>query len=311
MEKNKAGNLSIGQILQSKTSTKNINGKNAKSNIYKENNYEADQINNEKDFNKKKNKNKSNKNIENTKPGKNKWRKWLKIAIAILLVVIILSVVFIFIIDYKVEKTGKSHLLVSDKTTKGDMLALDSLDKDYDCVIVPGARVFNNTTPSLMLQDRMDVAFEIYNRKIAPKILVSGDHGTKEYDEVNVMRDYLISKGVPTEDIFMDHAGFDTYQTIYRARDIFQVRKAIITTQDFHLYRALYIGEKLSTEKQTILLDGLDSALRDYQNSRWNRCREYLARVKAFLECEITKPEPQYLGDVININGDGNQTVDK
>jgi len=227
------------------------------------------------------------KNSYSHKKGVKKFWKRVRIVMYTLLGLIVATVVFIFVIDSHVEKTGKEH-----------ELTVYLLDNDYDCVIVPGAAVYQNSIPSPMLQDRLDMAVEIYQKKIAPKILVSGDHGKADYDEVSVMRSYLIDKGIPSGDIFMDYAGFDTYQTLYRARDIFQVKKAVIATQDFHLYRALYIGEKLSLD-----LDGVDSAVRDYHNSSWNRAREYLARVKAFLECEIFKPAPKFLGETIPIHG--------
>ncbi len=216
-----------------------------------------------------------------------RWRRmgWIMILLCALAV---LSILFVVMIDAYVEKTGRQHLMAADQTGSA-----------YDCVIVPGAAVYQNAYPSPMLQDRLDVAAEIYNKKIVPKILVSGDNGDKNYDEVTVMQKYLIGKGILAKDIFMDYAGFDTYQTIYRARDVFQVKRAVIVTQDFHLYRALYIGEKLSID-----LVGVDSAIRDYHNSQWNRAREYLARMKAFLECEIFKPKPKFLGDVIPISGD-------
>lgn len=217
-----------------------------------------------------------------------KRRKWLGIAMILLFSLIIVSIVFVLLIDAYVEKTGKHYVQ-----------AMDQLDTGYDCVIVPGAAVYQNSIPSPMLQDRLDVAIEIYHKKIVPKILVSGDNGNTDYDEVTVMRTYLVDKGIPEADIVMDYAGFDTYQTIYRARDVFLVKKALIATQDFHLYRALYIGEKLSVD-----LTGMDSALRDYHNSLWNRSREYLARVKAFLECEIFKPKPKFLGEVIPVSGE-------
>ncbi len=219
-----------------------------------------------------------------------KWKKTLKIVFFLMLAILVLTVIFVWIIDSRVEKTGRAHVLT-----------IDQLNKDYDCVIVPGAAVYQNAVPSPMLADRLDIALQIYEKGLAPKILVSGDNGTEEYNEVKVMRDYLVEKGVPREDIFMDYAGFDTYQTIYRARDIFLVKKAVLVTQDFHLYRGLYIGEKLSVE-----LDGVDSAVRDYHNAARNRSREYLARVKAFLECEIFKPLPKFLGDTVPISGKGN-----
>lgn len=236
---------------------------------------------------------KNNNNRNNPHIKKRKFR-WVKIMTLSIFVIIVFTVLLVLIIDSYVERTGKSK-----------NLSIDNVTQKYDCIIVPGARVFSNSIPSIMLQDRLDTAFKLYEKKVAPKILVSGDHGTIGYDEVNTMRTYLLNKGMPSEDIFMDHAGFDTYQTIYRAREIFGVKSAIITTQDFHLYRALYIGTKLS-----INVDGVDSAIRDYHNSSWNRFREYLARVKAFIECEITKPKSQYLGEKIPISGDGNQTLD-
>jgi vancomycin permeability regulator SanA len=258
----------IGQELQARTRTK----KQAKK--------EANR------FFKKTKRQKSAQGDLESKKDRKKWKKWLKIAIFVIFAAIALTIIFMLIIDYQVEKIGKAHVLT-----------IDALTKDYDCVIVPGAAVYNNAVPSPMLADRLDVAADIYQKGLVPKILVSGDNGTVEYNEVLVMKNYLLGLGIPEEDIVMDYAGFDTYQTLYRARDIFLVKKAVIVTQDFHLYRALYIGEMLSLE-----LDGVDSALRDYHNSTWNRSREYLARVKAFLECVILKPEPKFLGDTIPIN---------
>lgn len=229
------------------------------------------------------------------KKRREKRRKWLWIITSGILVSIVLSVAAIWLIDFRVESIGKKRVV-----------AIADLTDGYDCVIVPGAAVYRNSIPSAMLQDRLDVAIELYQKKIVPKILVSGDHGKENYDEVSVMRNYLVGRGIPTEDIFMDYAGFDTYQTIYRARDVFLVRRAVLTTQDFHLYRALYIAEKLSVE-----MDGVDSALRNYYNSSWNRAREYLARVKAFIECEILKPEPDFLGEVIPITGGAQTDIDK
>ena len=269
MKNNMEENKNIGQILQAKTSGKKIRNKR-----------------NQDGQNRKE---KSGRRA-GTLPGTvgKKRKKWLRIVMILILVLMVLSIVFVLLIDAYVEKTGKR-----------DVLAMDQLGSGYDCVIVPGAAVYQNSIPSPMLKDRLDVAAEIYRKKIVPKILVSGDNGNKEYDEVTVMQKYLIDNGIPAKDIVMDYAGFDTYQTIYRARDVFQVKKAVIATQDFHLYRALYIGEKLSVD-----LVGVDSTLRDYNNSLWNRSREYLARVKAFLECEIFKPKPKFLGDVIPIGGD-------
>ena len=112
-------------------------------------------------------------------------------------------------------------------------------------VLLLGAKVKSDGMPSGILQDRIDTAIELYNAKKVDKILVSGDHGTKQYDEVNAMRKYLLDKNIPPQDIFLDHAGFDTYDSLYRARDIFQAKSLIVDTQNFHLNRALYIGKQL------------------------------------------------------------------
>lgn len=232
--------------------------------------------------------NKSTKKIK--KVSSKKFFNKIFLFITIVLCIIIIGTV---IIDLYVSNTGR-------KLTK----EIKELSGEFDCIIVPGAFVIANSIPSDILRDRLDVAYDVYTKMKIKRIIVSGDHGTEFYDEVNVMRNYLIKKGIPGEDVFMDHAGFDTYQTIYRARDIFEVNRAVIVTQDFHLYRALYIGKKLGLE-----LFGVDSAIREYKYEKRNRLREFPARVKAFIECEITKPLPKFLGDLIPIHGE-NLTID-
>lgn len=113
---------------------------------------------------------------------------------------------------------------------------------DSSVIIVLGAQVHSNGNPSGILKDRLDTAYAIYKNNSQLKILVSGDHGQKNYDEVNAMKDYLISLGIPTKQIYLDHAGFNTYETMYRAKEIFEVNKAIIVTQDYHLKRAVYLA---------------------------------------------------------------------
>jgi vancomycin permeability regulator SanA len=190
-------------------------------------------------------------------------------------------------------------------TRLGRRLIVGQTDLDrVDCVIVPGALVYADR-PSQMLQDRLDVALEIYRAGYTNRILVSGDHGRTDYDEVNIMRDYLLGLGVPPEHIFMDHAGFDTYDTLFRARDVFLVRTAILVTQEFHLIRALYIGEQLGLE-----VTGVSSDRHDYGKARYYRLREYLARCKAFLDCRVFHARPTYLGETIPISGSGLATVD-
>ena len=118
----------------------------------------------------------------------------------------------------------------------------------YDCILILGAGVHEDGKPSLMLKDRLERGIDLYKAGISEKIIVSGDHGTVGYDEVNVMKNYLIDAGIPSENIFMDHAGFSTYESIYRARDIFCVKSMVIVTQKYHLYRALYIAKEFGLD---------------------------------------------------------------
>ncbi|MCL2486663.1 MAG: YdcF family protein [Oscillospiraceae bacterium] len=176
---------------------------------------------------------------------------------------------------------------------------------ECDAVMVLGARVYNSSgRPSAMLKDRLDYGYELYAAGRAPKILVSGDHGRKNYDEVNVMRQYLMDLGVPREDIFMDHAGFNTYDSMYRARDIFQVERLLISTQEFHINRALYIARGLGVEAY-----GYPCEDKPYYRMFRQNLRESFARVKAVWDVAI-KRQPKFLGDAIPISGDGRLTDD-
>lgn len=176
--------------------------------------------------------------------------------------------------------------------------------EDADCIIVLGCRV-NGETPSPMLGDRLIRGIELYQLGAAPKILMSGDHGRKEYDEVNAMKQYAIDCQVPSDDVFMDHAGFSTYETMYRAKEIFNAEKVIIVTQEYHLYRSIFIAEKLGLDAV-----GVSSDLQSYVKQPVYDMREVLARNKDFF-MTIFKPKPTYLGEVIPITGSGDLTNDK
>ena len=179
-------------------------------------------------------------------------------------------------------------------------------DLNADCIIVLGAGLRPDGKPTWMLEDRIKVGDELYKNHAAPKIIMSGDHGRESYDEVNAMKKYAKSEGVPSKDIFMDHAGFETYDTMYRARDVFGAKKVIIVTQKYHLYRAMYAAKKLGLDAY-----GVSATKRKYDNKQWIRnIREWLARVKIFGKC-ITKPKPKYLGKKIDLKGSGDVTNDK
>ena len=169
--------------------------------------------------------------------------------------------------------------------------------------IVLGARVYADGTPSPMLIDRLETGIKLYKLGKVGKLLLSGDHGQADYDEVNVMLKYVLARGVPDQDVFTDHAGFDTYDTMYRARDVFKVKTALVVTQKFHLARAVYLARRLGLEATGVVAD-----IQAYPNEWRFALREWPARVKAFMQANITHPRPRFLGPAIPIDGDGRAT---
>ncbi|PZM86584.1 hypothetical protein DLH72_00750 [Candidatus Gracilibacteria bacterium] len=206
-----------------------------------------------------------------------------KIILYIFLLLISLGLVIFFINYYILSFSKKNYYNSVDKLEKKEI------------GIVFGASV-KGGKPSLILKDRLDVAFEAYEKGKIEKIIVSGDNSVVTYNEPFVMKKYLLSLGVKKEDIYEDFAGFDTYDSLYRAKDIFKVNELVLFTQDFHLKRAIYIAEKLGIKAY-----GVSTDLRKYLRPRYNYYREIFARVKAFVEIEITKPKPKFLGDTIKI----------
>ena len=213
-----------------------------------------------------------------------------KIIITIIIIVLIASLIPLSINFYVVGSTKKQ--------------INNEIKEEVDCILVLGAGIWGEK-PSPMLQDRLDTAIKLYKDGVSNKIIMTGDHGTKEYDEVNIMKDYAINQGIPSEDIFMDHAGFSTYESIYRARDIFKVKKMVIVTQEYHLYRALHIANSLGVKSY-----GVNSDPRKYAGQMYRELREILARNKDFIY-GIVKPKPTYLGKEIPVSGNGDITNDK
>lgn len=176
---------------------------------------------------------------------------------------------------------------------------------EADAVLVLGAYVHGDGSPSMVLADRLEYGYRLYELKKVKKILVSGDHGGVHYDEVNNMKNYLIAKGVPKEDIFMDHAGFDTYDSMYRAKHIFGIERLIISTQEFHIHRSIYIARSLGIDAY-----GFPSPNKEIYKMTYMNAREMLAHVKAVLETDVLHRKPRFLGEPIPISGDGSVTDD-
>lgn len=211
---------------------------------------------------------------------------------ALIVIICILSGVFYIYANYRVISIGKRHM--SD---------IDVMEQ-ADCIIVPGAAVHGNVV-SISLKKRLDMAFNVYSSGKSGKIIVSGDHGREEYDEVHAMRNYLLEKGVDIEDIFMDHAGFDTYDTIYRAKNIFESQSPVIVSQEDHAMRAAYIADRIGMDCQYVPCAGYSTSETGFQI-----IRESLARVKAFVQSEIFHSKSKYLGETIPVSGSGLLTED-
>lgn len=153
---------------------------------------------------------------------------------------------------------------------------------------------------SQILEDRVQTALKVYNADKVYKILISGDNGSKYYNEVWAIAKYLKKKWINTGDLFLDYAGFDTYDSLYRAKHIFQVKSLIIATQKFHLSRAIYIARSLWIQAY-----GIESDLHQYRNIDRTIYREYIARVKAYIDIVLWS-KPKYEWDIISINGPSN-----
>lgn len=190
------------------------------------------------------------------------------------------------------------------KATEKNIFTADTFENDEkaDCILILGAGV-KDGKPKPMLRDRLLAGIELYKSGAAKKIIMSGDHGRADYDEVNVMRSFAIEQGVRAEDIFLDHAGFSTYDSVYRAKNIFGAENIIIVSQKYHLYRALYISEKLDVKAA-----GVSANLNTYGGQLKRDIREIIARDKDFFKC-IVKPEAEIMGDKIPLDGDGSITL--
>lgn len=222
-------------------------------------------------------------------------KKCFKTLIIICCAAVFLAAVYVFTINGYVIHRTKDRLINTDEAA-----AL----KDVDCILVLGAAVKPDKTPSNMLYDRIMTGVSLYEAGAAPKLIMSGDHGHPDYNEVGTMKKYAMLGGVPSEDIFMDHAGFSTYDSVYRAKEIFGVNKMIIVSQGYHLYRALYIADALGIEAY-----GVSADLRSYSGQLKRELREILARNKDFIMA-ISKPASSVLGDKIPLDGSGDVTND-
>lgn len=225
---------------------------------------------------------------------KEKMKKVFKILLFLMIgIILFLSLMTLFINIYMINYAKKYIIEEEENNTY-----------NYDCITVLGASVRADGTPSLMLRDRLDKGIDLYYKQLSKKILMSGDHMYFDYDEVNTMKRYAIEKDVPSSDIFMDHAGINTYDSMYRLKEIYGVKKTVIVTQNYHLYRSIYIARKLGIDAY-----GIEASPIEYSGQFHRDIREILARVKDFFKV-MFKPKATIMGDAIEVSGNGDITND-
>lgn len=215
---------------------------------------------------------------------KKQWCAIAKNAVVLLLLFALLFAITLLSLNAAIKSVTKDKIL--EPHTAAQL-------GDIDCILVLGCHV-----RSQYLADRLTTAFGLYDMGASPKLLMTGDHGREVYDEVNYMLDKAEEHGIERKDVFTDHAGFSTYESIYRAKEIFGAKRIIIVTQEYHLYRSLYLAEKLGIEAY-----GVSASLHGYGSQDYQNMRESLARMKDFFYALI-KPEPTFLGESIPISGD-------
>ncbi|MGJ1506940.1 SanA/YdcF family protein [Sphingobacterium siyangense] len=167
--------------------------------------------------------------------------------------------------------------------------------------IIFGAGI-NGDQPSRYLKDRLDAGISLYKNHKVDKILLSGDNGRDEYDELSVMKLYCQKNGIDTAKIYIDYAGFDSYSTMYRAKYIFNVDTAILVSQKYHLNRCVYLGDKLGIKSF-----GYSADRGAYPGYKYYAFREKLSVAKAFLDV-MRNRKPKYLGKQVDVNGKSNYT---
>ncbi|MBR2388872.1 MAG: YdcF family protein [Clostridia bacterium] len=212
---------------------------------------------------------------------------------AVILVVALLALSFVCVTNAVIITSTDDKILSVDEAAELD---------GVDCILVLGCGLRSDGSPSDMLNDRLAVGTSLYKSGNFRAILMSGDHGRVEYDEVGAMKNFALAQNIPSTDIFMDHAGFSTYESMYRAKEIFGADKIIVVTQGYHLPRALYIASSLGIEAY-----GVSADVRSYRGQIIRDARELLARSKDFLYT-LTKPLPTYLGEPVSLDADGNVT---
>jgi SanA protein len=212
-------------------------------------------------------------------------KRYKRAFVAAMLLAMLCAVAAFAGINARIMLAARPHIIAPDEA------------RAYVC-IVPGARVYPDGRLSHIYYDRLMTAAELYRAGRVRRILVSADHRRTHYDESNAGKNFLLRQGIPARDIFTDHAGFDTYDTMIRAKRVFMVNDAVVATQRYHLYRSVYLGRALGMQVRGVIADR-----RGYQRMRYYRFRELFANIKAFRDI-VLHADPRFYGAPIPITGD-------
>ena len=218
-----------------------------------------------------------------------------KMFVCIATTIFLFTAGIIFMMD-KVQSLGEEKII-----------SLDELPNDIDVILVLGAGVKDDGTPCDMLIDRLKTSIEVKKQLGEDvKFLLTGDHSKNDYNEVGSMKKFIQNNcEINDSNIFLDHAGFSTYESRYRAKEIFKVNKMVVVTNEYHLPRALYIANKLGIKAY-----GIPSDIRNYWDIETYEHRERLAQVKDYLYVNLLKPTPTFLGDEIPVDSSNGKITD-
>ncbi len=197
-----------------------------------------------------------------------KARKVLKILSIAVVIGLILVLIGACINLYVIHTGGKR--IYSVKAVRGS---------HADCILVLGAGLKPDGSPSDMLRDRLSFACDLWQEGVSDTVLISGDRASESYDEVTAMKNYLLAHGVPEEAILEDPMGFSTSESLIRAKEVYGYENIIVVTQRYHLYRALYVAEKIGLDAK-----GVNSDPFTYRGQVLRDMREFAARVKDFFK---------------------------
>lgn len=212
-------------------------------------------------------------------------KKWIKIAVWVLLAGVALTVAGIVGAGYAVQHATDHLVYDSVEATPGNRVGL----------LLGTSRIVRSGSPNAYFYNRIDAAASLYHAGKVEYLVVSGDNGHKNYNEPQDMKDALVERGVPAEVIYLDFAGFRTYDSVIRMEKIFGQRRFTVISQEFHNRRAIYIADALGLDAV-----GYNAAEVSAYNGLRTRIREKLARVKLFLDL-WTGTKPRFLGDPVHI----------